>query len=299
MNKRKHTRRSTRLAKKQKVILVELPYEMWLYMVGFLPVTFLQNTLKQKIAWSTNCLVFTAFRESFGRRLKDISGFVNFEKLSLYPRITNGTLISEANNLMKNFPKSYNLLMKLLCYREQLTNLKSAFKIRSQQRLQGIRTIAKAFCRTWFQVVLQKNSTFSFAFTSTLSGGKVPQDFENFWDKTHLFSFYIDNCFLRYHYDFHLKVSQKVKHGNAQLHCCFPGKWECEPSCENRRWPTWALMELRGRLDNLMKHGLAWLNERQFVHSCIYLSERYCCLQQGSSTYNHVYVGANCPYPPN
>ena len=299
MNKRKYTkrnpRRSARLLKKQKMT-VELPYEMWLYIANFLPITFLRATVKHKTAWSTKHWIFTAFQESFAQRLKNILGFVNFEKLSLYPRITNATLMTEADNLKKHFKKSYALLIQLLCQREQMASLKSVLTIGSHQRLQ---TIAKAFCRVWLQAILQENTTFSFAFTPTLSGAKVPQDSEKFWDQTRLFSFYISNCFLRYHYDFHLKVSQMDSKKNAQLHCCFPGKWECDPSCENRRWPTWALMELRGRLNNLMKHGLAWLCEKQFANLGLYLSERYCCLEEGTATFTHVYVGADCLYPPN
>ena len=230
MNKRKYTklnpRRSTRLLKKQKLLI---PYEIWLHIASFLPVIFLRATLKQAKSWYTKHLLFTAFREIFGQRLKHILGFVNFEKLSLYPRITNAALMTEADNLKKHFKKSYALLIQLLCQREQMTNLNSVLTIES---LQTIQITAKAFCRVWLKAILQENSTFSFTFTPTLSGAKVPQDSENFWDQTYLFSFYISSCFLRYHYDFHLKVSSQIdSKKNVQLHCCMPGKWESDPTC--------------------------------------------------------------------
>ena len=298
MSKRKYTkrnpRRSARLSKKRKLLL-EMPYEMWLYIADFLPVTFLRNMLKQPKSWSTKHLLFTAFRETLSHRLKHVSRFVNFEKLSLFPGIINSGKVDETNDLIKHFPKTYAILFQLLCYREQMANLKST----GPQRLQGIETIGKAFCRTWIQVILEENSTFSFAFNSSLSGAKVPQDSENFWNQTYLFSFQISNLFLRYHYDFHLRVSQMDPKKNTQLHCCFPGKWECTPSCENRRWPTWGLMELRGRLDFLMKHGLAWLCQKQFTRVGIFLRDRYCSLDEDTSTFNHVYVAADSVYPPN
>lgn len=300
MNKRKYTkknpRRSVRLAKKYKPTpspLPELPYEVWFNIAWFLPVLFLRDKFCQG-----KHLVFIAFRDVLLHRLENLSCFVNFERLCLHPYVTNGAKTSEVEHLTKHFPKCHVTLFKLLCLKEQMTNLRRTLRL-GPIRLSRVRTTAKAFCSLWLQLILQKNTTSSsFAFITTLSGAKLPQGHNNFWDDTHLFSFQMSNLFLRYHYDFHLKASQLNPKKNIQLHCCFPGKWECVPSCTHRRWPTWSLMELRGRLDNLMKHGLAWLCERHFERLGIYLCKRYCHLEGQASTYTHVYVGADCVHPP-
>lgn len=300
MNKRKYTKknpkRSARLAKKHKpppLPLPELPYEVWLNIADFLPVIFLRDRFYQG-----KHLIFIAFRDSLLHRLNNVACFVNFEKLCLHPHVINGPKVSEIDYLVKSFPKCHVTLFKLLCYKEQMTNLKRSVVAIGLVRLQRIQTISNTFCRTWLQLILQKNTPFPFVFTSTLSGAKVPQGHKNFWDDTYLFSFQISNLFLRYHYDFHLKASQPTPKKPIQLHCCFPGKWECVPSCEHRCWATWSLIELRGRLENLMKHGLAWLCEKHFERVGIYLCKRYCALQGQGLTYTHVYVGADCTFPP-
>ena len=300
MNKRKYTkknpRRSVRLAKKYKPTpppLPELPYEVWLNIADFLPVLFLRDKFSQG-----KHLVFIAFRDSLLHRLNNVACFVNFERLCLHPHATNGTKASEIDYLKKHFPKSHVALFRMLCLKDQMTNLKRTVPP-GPVRLTGVQTITRAFCGIWLQLILQQNTTSSFAFTTTLSGANVPQGHKNFWDDTYLFSFQISNLFLLYHYDFHLRASQPTPKKSIQLHCCFPGKWECVPSCEHRRWATWSLMELRGRLENLMKHGLAWLCEKHFERVGIYLCERYCPLQGQGLTYTHVYVGADCAFPPN
>ena len=288
--KKRSLRRSKRLlaAKKQKLPPPELSYEMWFYIANSIQIIPLRDILKQAKAWTTDHPLFLALRDSMHRRLNHVLDIVNFQKLSLYP------LAKKNDLLIDGFKKSYPLLIKLLQHKEQRIKLIRAPFTKTHQHIHLMRMMAGKFIRLWLHVIFEENPALSLSITGARSGADLPAGGKkDFWDETHLFSFELTGFFLRYHFDFHLKVHQGAPRKLAQIFYCFPGKWKCRPSCGNRRWATWSLLELRARIDHIVQHGLAWLFRTNTKRLLIPTFERYYLspLTQ-EPTFRHVYVGA-------